>query len=95
MCSSPPPRLLSLPDGSSGSAHLLTALQRRQRHRPGQDLQIGQLQLPVVLLPPRLAQDRQLPESPTLPGSKTEARDVLKSDTARLVFLTACIVYQL
>lgn len=58
---------LSFSDGSSGSGRLLPALQWRKRHQPRQDLQTGLFQLPVVLLPSRLAQDRQLPQSPPLP----------------------------
>ncbi|KAM3597499.1 uncharacterized protein V6R79_005429 [Siganus canaliculatus] len=46
---------------------------RWQRHWWRQNFQTDQLPFPAVLLPPRLPQDRQLPESPALPGGTNAA----------------------
>lgn len=91
----PNPRtFLSVPDGSRSSDHLHAALHRRQRRWPGHDFPIDQLEFSVVLLPPRLPQDRQLPENITLPSNRATA-DVLEREAAGLRFLKAGIAYKL
>lgn len=87
------------PDGLICSGHHFTALPRRHQPRPGQDYQVGQLQLSAVLPPSGLSQDWQLPESPALPGSKDATRDVLKSGCPAWlcgeIVLKACIAYRI
>lgn len=87
------------PDGFICSGHHFTALPRRHQPRPGQDYQVDQLQLSAVLPPSGLSQDWQLPESPTLPGSKDATRDVLKSGCPAWlcgeIVLKACTAYRI
>ena len=74
--------LSSSSDGSCSSDHLFASLLWRKWHRPGRDFTINQLQLPVVLFPPRLPQDRQFPEGSSLSGHEDAAWDVLKREAA-------------